>query len=132
MTRGPGVVQRWLLHYLQESVETEGGSTWVSVADLTRIRLGQDDPPSRHNLDGTRKAVARLQEQGLVEVAQQPRPVTRVLISSITGTSKEVREEREVTCVRLTPSIEQQYQEALISLAEAEEVLLSRPDWQYG
>src|SRR5215469_2776119 len=112
MTRGPGPVQRWLLTYLQTSVEKEGTSEWISVSDLTRIRLGQEAPPSRHDLDGTRKAVARLERDGLVQVAQKSRPVTRVVISSKTGTSNEIVESRDVTCVRLVPSLVQQLQEA--------------------
>jgi hypothetical protein len=121
-----------VLSHLQASVEQEGESTWVSVADLTRLRLDQDDPPSRHDLDGTRKAIARLQEQGLVEVAQQPRPVTRVVISSITGTNKEIIEDREVTVVRLTPTLVQQLEEAEAQVRKAEEVVASHPGWDHG
>jgi hypothetical protein len=41
-------------------------------------------------------------------------------------------EERLTVCVRLMPSIGQQLQEALISLAKAEAKVLAHSGWEYG
>jgi hypothetical protein len=108
MTRRPGPVQRWVLNYLQEAAANEGESRWFSVSDLTRLRLGQDDPPSRSDIDATRKAITRLERDGAVQVGQQPRPVTRVVISPVvSGQPTQIVEERQVICIRLTPIIDQ-------------------------
>jgi hypothetical protein len=132
MPKGPGPVGKWILAHLREAVEKNGESRWVSIVDLTNARLGRDDPPSRDDLDGTRRAVQRLEVQGLLQVSQEPRLITRTVISPITGASKEVFEDREVTVVRLVPSIEQQVGEAQREVERCATVLLSRPGWEYA
>jgi len=133
VTRGPGPVQTWILRHLQASVEKEGASNWIAISDLTKLRLGQDDAPSRLAIDATRKAVARLQEQGLVQVSQQLRPVVRTVISPVaSGQPTQITEMREVTCCRLMPSIDQQLEEAEAEVAKAEEAVAERPGWTYA
>jgi hypothetical protein len=133
MTRGPGPLQRWILSWLREAVDREGTSEWISVSDLTKLRLSRDDPPSRLDLDGTRKAVARLEAQGLVQVAQQPRLIQRTVVPAAgTGKPVTVEESRDVVCCRLTPTIEQQMQDAEAEVARCEAVVAERPGWEYA
>jgi hypothetical protein len=133
MPRGPGELGRFILTYLQVSVEKEGRSEWVSIIDLTRIRLSQDSPPSRRDVEATRKTIARFQEQGLVQVETQPRLVTRVVVSTVTNSApKEIEEARDVVVVRLTPTLRQRLEEALVEVQRCESVVADRPGWQYA
>jgi hypothetical protein len=50
-------------------------------------QLGQDGPPSRDDLDASRKAIARLEAQGLVQVETQPRLITRTVIPAAAPSS---------------------------------------------
>jgi hypothetical protein len=120
------------LTHLQSSVEKEGKAELIAVADLTKLRLGQDGPPHRQELDNTRKAVSRLEAQGGVEVEQQPRLITRTVVPAGKGAPREIVEARDVVCCRLMPTIEQMYQEAEAEVARCEGVVASHPGWGFA
>ena len=109
VTRGMGPVQRQVPAWLLEAVANDGKSRWLAIIDLIKLRVGRDDPPSRDDLDASRKAIARLEAQGLVQVETQPRLIKRTMIPAAgTGQPKQVQERREITVVELVPCIEQQ------------------------
>jgi hypothetical protein len=133
MPKGPGPIQRWLLTYLRETAVAEGRSEWVAVNDLAEIRNGADGAPSRNDIEGVRRSVKSLAAQGLVQVEARPRSVVRTVISPLGNSrSSQIVEERDVVVVRLVPSLQQQLEEALISLAEAEARVLAHPGWRFA
>jgi hypothetical protein len=80
MTRTLGRTQRWVLAHLQESAANEGVANWFAVSDLARLRFASLNPDKepltviRFDTETLRKAIKGLEERGLVEVGERPRP----------------------------------------------------------
>jgi hypothetical protein len=66
-------------------------------------------------------------------VQQEPRSILRTVVSPVgNSTPTQISERRDVVCVRLTPTLRQRYEEALIEVRRCEESVRSHPGWQYA
>jgi hypothetical protein len=136
MSRGPGELQRWLLSWLTQSAEEDGMARWFAVGDLTGVRLqslsGSTPTIGKLDIEGMRRAARRLQRNGLIELQECPCPGVRNVSSPDADNPVRVKEERPMLCVRLAPTTEQQYAEALDDVEHWQEKVKRHPGWRWG
>jgi hypothetical protein len=74
MSRGYGVTQRFILDFVYDPRATQDGAPrWYPVAHLAAVLSGHEQP-ERSAVQSVRRAVRKLAEQGMVDVALIPFP----------------------------------------------------------